>query len=600
MPNVSLTLPETSQSIIRPIIFDMVGQVQEITKISKESKIFFPGDIQKMQTAGSDIGSEQNRYAMFGTGRYVFITVEEDYDINTLGSTSTTGRENAPVFTDEKLATVISPLYASSQVTINFKYRCFSKTEALKWRDDIRIRISQMRDINLHNLTYHYLLPAELLFVLKIIHEKREAFLGYGQTYAEYVTSMSTERLTLIGDLVNQDARLGVSETQCRVLGMYDFEGMPEKPERDDDTGTWTISFAYKFTYDKPFACNIRYPVMVHNQLLPAEYVYFTDKSYDIDKVSKDFSDSNQALNAFEYDSIMNSRIDPQAIIRLPSFDDYNIRTAPRGTGTVFLALCEIDTADSRTMLNLADIDPIVIDKDIMQFIQEVEYPFISKLYKSVINISLYRNNELTVGGSIICDSQLNVKAIADLDLRNQHRLRFSLVPDLTMLNREAFDRLRKYPKALVKIIGAMNEIIKNHPDFNDLGDKSYISNADFSSVYAAITGHGYDNGIGGSKGNYMDGGLQANNWPGSQTNFRPSGSFAYGGSRATRPIGNANRTPQVEGASSKYGSNASFNTFGRTIFSDIDPYVLENYRRNHIGLNAVMSTGVVAILTSK
>lgn len=588
MPNVNVALPETSQSILRPVVLDMVKQVQEITKIDPNSKIQFPGDIEIMQTAGSELGTTQNRTAIFGADRYTFIQVEEDYNVENLGTTSIDGRGNPPVFLDEKIGVSLSPIYASYKVNINFKYRCPSKTEALKWRDDMRMRISQMRDINLHNITYTYFLPLELLTLIKIIYDKRENFLPYSQTFQEYFTSNSTDRLKLISDAVGKDTRLAIAETQCRIIGMFGFDGIPEKPERDDSNGTWTVSFSYSFSYDKPLGCNMIYPIIVHNQLLPIGYTHYYNKSIDLDKIDKEFGRSGATLFAFESDTIMNTRINPLPYIRLPEFDDYVIPSTPRGTGTAIMALCEVDITDNKTLLNLNELGDIIIDKDIMEFIKGVEYPYICKLYSSIINVTLYRNKQPTYTTTIDCDNNLNVKAINSLDLRNQYRVRIALITDLTLLRKEAIDRLKRYPKAFIKLIGAINELLRNHPDLQKMGDQELISNLDFSNIYAILTGMRYNNGSGESTGLYYNSGLGANEWP-----YLADGSNYYQDPRLSEI---RDRDRFIAGASSqKYNGNTKYSSYRNYLFSNLDPRVVENYRQNNIGRNLVMVTGIAS-----
>lgn len=490
MPNISMTLTDISQAVTRPVIFDIIKQVQEITKITQDAAIYYPGDSQKMQTPGTNIDTNGDRSSIFNTGRYNFIETEEDYDRETLGSTAITRKEHIPIFIDKDLKIIITPIYATTNITINFKYRCPSKVEALRWRDDIRTRISQLRDINLHSITYHYTIPMELLDILTTIYDLRENYLGYEDTFVEYMTNRSTDRLTLIGDLIGKDARLAVSETQTRIIGIFNFDGLPEKPERDDNTGTWTISFSYKFSYEKPISCNMRYPIMVHNQLLPDKYINFVNSEYDLDKIHKSFTKSLNALNNFESDNIINNRIDPDTILRLPRYDDYNLLTTPNGTGTIFIALSEVDTSDSKTLFNLNELGDMVLDKDILQFIKEIEYPYITDIYKSFFNFTLYRNEYISSSKTIVCDSNLNIKARDILNLRNQHRVRFSLITDISLLDKAALERLKRYPKVLVKIISAINELLRNQPDFNRLADKSSLTSFEVTKIYELLTGN--------------------------------------------------------------------------------------------------------------
>lgn len=538
MPNIVLPLTSVSQSVSRPVIVDIIQQVQKMTGISEDTNIFYPGDIQRMRSAGSGIDAK-DRNAIFSANRINFIEVEEDYDVEAVGTTAVTRPEHIPVFEDGKLQVCVRPVYATTNVTINFTFRTPSKSEALRWRDEARVRVSQMYDVNLHDVKYHYILPAGILTIIKQIYDKREAKHGYGQTFEQYVRSMSTDRLTLVSDQVGNNANLAISETQMRIQGMFTFDALPEKVERDDTTGTWQIQFGYRFSYEKPIEIHIRYPVMVHNQLLDDEYVSFTNQGYDPNKINKTFTASLHAMNAFEMQTLVNARHKTEQIIRIPEYDDFIIPQVLTGTGSVLLALAEVDETNKRTLFNLRELGDFVIDDDILKFIQESEYLYLGKQYKSILNVSLYRNGYMASSGSLTCDGSLNIKATADLDPRNQHRVRLGIVTDLTLLPQEALKRAQKYPKAIVKLISAMNELLRYNPDFIKLADNPTITTADFSAMYSFLTGHRMDMG------------------------------------------------PNVY-----YGPGIDH----RHIFDSFDPRVVENYRRNSISTNRVMISSVVAL----
>jgi hypothetical protein len=516
---------------------DMVQQIQKLTNIDPSTKIFYPGDIQRMHTAGSTIDSTDDRRAIFNSDRYTFIEIEDDYDEGELGSTAVEREEHPPIFVDNKLGVTIKPIYGTTTVTINFVYRCPSKSEALRWRDETRARVSKMMDINLHKVSYHYQLPVDIVIILKEIYDKREAVMPYGQTFVEYVTSYADPRLTLTGGTTGDGERLAIAETQTRIQGMFTWDALPEKAQRDETTGTWSITFGYKFNFDKPFEIHVRYPVMVHNQLLAPNFIEFTDKAYDVEQDTKNFSKSFHAMHAFEMGTIMATKVDTKYMLREPSYDDYLLPDVAKGSGSVFLALVSVDT-DKRSLVNLNELGDIVIDPDILQFIKESEFPYITKDYKSILKLSLYRNEFLTSGRTIDCNSNLDVRSSMDLDFRNQHRLRFSIHVDITLLDIRALERLQRYPKAMVKIIGSMNELLKNHPDFNNLGNKRYISKHDFSSITSFLTGYR----IPISRGHY------------------------YG--------------PGID---------------NRDLFGDMDPAIVENYRKNSIGANRIMNSAVLA-----
>lgn len=541
MPHINLTIADVDQAVTRPVILSIVRQIQEITKIDKGIQILFPGDILTNQTPGGNIDSQNERLARFDQNRFAFIEVEESYNVDALATTAVMRKEHIPVFVDSRLGVEVTPIYSTTDININFKYRSISKTEVMRWRDDIRVKVSQYRDINIHDVEYHYPIPNAILTVIQEIHDKREEVAGYGQNIQEYIFGCATDRLKVIGDLVGKSARLAVAEKQCRIQGFFGFDALPEKPERDDSNGTWSITFSYRFSFEKPIACRMSYPVMVHNQLLEKEFVEFANKAPDLDMVSKSFPLSLHAFNAFETTTTMNARRKPNLIIRIPDFDDYLIPDVLRGTGTILMALCEVDAADKRTLLNLNELGDIVLDQDILDFIKASETPYLNKLYNSIFNLSLYRNNFLASHDSLICDANLNVRSTRDLDLRIQHRIRLSITVDLAMLQGKAIARLREHPKALVKVIGSMNELLWNNPDFVKLGDETYISEYHFSELYGMVTGHPYKS-----------------------DNFRSIPDF--------RP-----------------GSKLD------KIYQTLDKKKLEDYRKNRVNRNTVLTAAVIA-----
>ena len=383
-----------------------------------------------------------------------------------------------------------------------------------------------------------------------MIHENRESNLGYGQEFREYVTSYSSNKLTLISDMVGNDSRLAIKETQGRVIGRFDIDDIPDKPERDETDGTWSISFNYIINYDKVIGCNMKYPIIVHNKLLPMNLIDFVNRSTNLDKQLESSSTYTQALNDFESDSIMNSIKSPDQILRVPYFDDYVIPSTPSYTATIFTALSLVEN-DNRTLINLNELDELMLDTDILNYIKEVEYPYLGKLYYSPFHITLYRDNFLGREDSLICDSNLNIVATKDLDLRRQHRVRFSIVDNLTILNKEFFNRVRNYPKVMLKYLTAVYDVLRLHPDFVDLSKYDKISNVDWNNLMKLLAGLGYV----GSKpsGSYYLTGNQGNNWP-----YKP-------------------------------------NPNNRGLFQGIDPNIVNSYKQNNVKMRTVQLTGIVA-----
>lgn len=468
MPNITLMNPETKQSTLRPVVMDIIRQIMEITRIPTETSILFPDDINKTHQPGSAVSEEARNRTIFPSNDKVQIDVEEQYDETSILSTAVARPEHLPIFTDDEIGVMVKPVYSKTNVAITFRYKSNSKIGVNRWRDDIRTRTSTGRDINLHKGTYSYAIPIEIMIILKEIHRLRELQAGYDESFELYILNKFTTRFTELTNQGGTYVQPAIAETQMRIVGMFDFSYAPEKIENAEDSEGWIGAFSYRFSFDKAVACNLRYPAMIHNQTLSKKYRP-SEEAYDIDKHMQSFSLSMDAFAFFEAQQQLGLVIDPKAGMTLPWYDEFQPNSIPSGSVSIFSALCQILPDNLREICDLKDLGTVGIDADILKFMMESEYPFLAKPYKSILNVSLYKSMRLQKYDQITVDNQLMVRSTADLSLRTSHRIRFSIIADWQLLDKAALDRLRLYPEALVKVISAVNDALRNNTGFKDL-----------------------------------------------------------------------------------------------------------------------------------
>ena len=482
MPNVSMILEETTQSILRPVVTTIIKQVQDITGIDPNTTIIYPGSAGVNHLPGTEMDDKDKR-ANFNNDRYLFIEVNEEYDTDRIITNAVQQYEYPPVFSDPQTQTFITPVYSNNDIVITFKYRTHSLNEAQRWRDDVRMRVAMQRAHNLHRIEYHYPIPSIYLKILEIIHLSRERIDGYGMDFTDYLVRYGDDRMTVICDPGNINHELVIAEAQRRVMGIYDFDSVPEKPSKENESGLYTIEFSYKVSYQKPIGINIKYPVMVHNLLLPKVLIDLEKKEFDQRNIVNEHrSITLDAAKRFESQHELYDLVDIDNVIRIPKFDQFRLKFEPLGVGTVFYALVEVDETNRKDLLNLYELAEIVIDRDVLQFMLESETPYMCRLYKSIIQLYYYRNERI-VFDDLECNPQGYVASKSVLNLRNIHRVKLGIVTDLTLLDDEALERLKKYPKALIKIISAINEQFRNFPGVKELGD-GYVSHLDFDKVF--------------------------------------------------------------------------------------------------------------------
>jgi hypothetical protein len=456
MPNISLAVPETEQSIYRPIIIDVVNQLKKATGIPFEFKVLFPGTGQAPYQPGSAISQKDQDPTQFMNDDMVEIEAEENYNMDSMGTTAVYETEHLPIFRDESLSVMMKPIYIRSDVTLTFKYRSNSNTGIRRWRDEMRMKVSHLRENLLHDITYQYLIPYQYIFILREIHRLRENVAGYGEDFDTYFRSYSTSRLTTLTNQIGSYREFSIAEKQMRIVGMFDFDVVPDKPEGDKDNQTSTISFTYKFSYEKPSLCNMYYPVIIHNQVLSTQYRN-EESSYNLRNHLKSYPMSLNALSNFEVDSPQYTSSATDRIM-IPSFDEFLPRNILPYTKMLFSVLCEVDPNDDKMLLNLTELGDYEIKPVIIDFLKAKEYIYLNRPYQSPFQIVLYRNTEMVASGSITVDKDLNVRSTTSLDLRTINRVMFCIVNDLGVLSSAAKERIRENPQAAKEIIKTVNE----------------------------------------------------------------------------------------------------------------------------------------------
>jgi len=488
MPNIVRTLPEVDQAVFRPIVFAVVKTVMDITGIDPNTKIFFPSDAQAVATPGSTLSDKDQREAQFDAVNRIHVEVEERYDPDSWATTTVSVDNHIPVFVDQKLDVLVRPIYVQSDISLKFSYKSTSRTEVKRWRDQMRIRTSMRREVDIHAVDYHYSMPAEFIDIIRAIHTLREANAGYGENFIEYFQKHSDERIAYIATEKGTEKTPVIAERQGNIHGYFDWEVTPDDPTLDNRTGVWTIDFVYKFTYEKPISCNMVYPIQIHNQLLDDKYIQGLRYDYDFARTQKLFNRVDGAMFYKEVGVAQRAMMDIEPFIRVPEFDDWVINRVMPGSGTFMTILTTIEP-DGRILCNLRDLGDVYLDEDLLSFIKDGERTEITKEYRSLINIALYTDGKWDNADMLTVDEDLNVKATIDLDPRKTYRLRLSLIVCLDMVPWQAISRVFNRPKLLEKLIIAINKVIHNHPDFVKPFRRTKVMPYEFLPIYQMLTG---------------------------------------------------------------------------------------------------------------
>lgn len=456
MPKLILRLPETELSVLRPAVMSVARPLFKLMGIPAATRIFFPTEgVDKAPQAGSTLGGQRELEEpnLLPFSNKIVIEVREEPNPDRLGSTAIHRAENFPIIRDDALSVMIKPIYADTEVTLNFKYRAGDKALAERVRDEIRARYSDLREVFEFSTVFNWQVPAPVMALMNVIHELRENVEGYGQDFDTYWKEITDARMSQLGNQGGKQLHWAVSEQQGSVLGYFDFQGIAEPGSKEDEGDTLTTSFSFKFRFEKPLAVAMHYPIIVHNQILPPDYRPRKEDDRTIHP-ARSMSLSTDALSQFRGGKTKNSFIARNGY-DIPSFDEFIPGSVVPDTQRLFTALVKVNPADKKMLLDMTSLGNIKFTDLITGFMKK-EAAWMNRIYNSVFCVSLYSDLDLLLDPVLVVDNDLVVRANNDRELRCQNRVRLSLVANWTFLTPRAIEAMRVNGAATIEIIKAL------------------------------------------------------------------------------------------------------------------------------------------------
>ena len=465
---VQIPLSDVLQTVSRPVVIDVMRELRTVMRISNDTEIRYYGDDGGAFQAGSSISlsketATENRWPHVDN---LTIEVSETSDPDQVHLQNAMRADAQPIFADNELGVYLWPAYSAKRVEIKIEYKAQDRNMAERWANEMRLRFVQGRDLLLHTVTYSYFVPSQLLRALQEIHTLRENVAPYGETFEHWIRTHFTERTTLTTNFAGKQKELTIAEQQAGVQGFFESAMEPDKPNKDNESGRWISTISYVFTYQQPVAVSMQYPLVVHQQIVPKEFRPSTPLN-SFQEAFKQHSRANGSLVPFQArnQALM---VSGNAGLIIPSFDNFVPRSVPMSTIRAAMCLSSISVSDRRNLLDLNKLASFRFHSDILEFLREVEWQYLAVPYASIIQLHLYRGVRIQEQVSMAVTDGLLVNLVADGDLRSTYRVRIGLVVDFDLLPQAAMDRLKRYPKAAIRLIKAINAAIRslaNHPD---------------------------------------------------------------------------------------------------------------------------------------
>lgn len=446
MPKISLPVPETYQSITRPVYQAVIKQVLANTDVREATVIGSIGDQEQLPLNGSGhiVGSDS---AVFSHRQKVLVRYKEEPQEQTLLAQPAVNLDGRFLFNDPVLQVGIRPVYTMYDCTLSFVYRTEDKQQATMWRDDIVRQIRNNRAEQLYEASYQYPFTDVGLVVLMEIHRLRELTAPYGQTFAEYWKQYSSEmKFTYLSKLDGEQLLPVVEEKQVNILGWLDFTIPPEET-KGEQGATWEISFDVKFQYQRPITYVMHFPISVHQRLVSNKF-YDRSPNYTPEWLA-DQGWVDEMLNAPRHLNWI--RASNYLGIPYPHYDDW-IPTNPNTDYlNLFTGLLKIDATDLRKVVDLTALGPYVIREQYLTYLRD-QKALVFGVNRCALQVEIHEGQdrileELSMGDDLI------VRCAKDLDLRKVYHVRINVLTHLDRLSSDDSTTLRKYPTVCIPVL---------------------------------------------------------------------------------------------------------------------------------------------------
>lgn len=442
MPEFTKPIPEIRESIIRPVTSAIVEDIMRVTGIDpKKTYVQIRSGYGTIQTPGSDY-KEQLTDKM-STDDRIDIEISESYDPAGATTTPVLYPEHLVIFKDRDLRITMKPVYHTVNVTLNFKYYSKDRFTASNWLREVRNRA--VRDANnprLFSADYHYPIPTTLMVVLLKLHQLRENVQGYGDDLGTWFKKCFTPKMTPIVNNAGKGTTFVIREKQIGIQGMFDFSDQPPSAETEDKGGPYLTSFSYTFQYDRPESVAIRYPLMVHNQMVD-ESLRLERKPTDLDTIAQENSLSYDLFTKFGFASQGAIPYSAAPGFPIPHFDEWlqSPSTFKPGTENILRVMLQVDPVNPRDILSLTQLGNWELKPAVIAYMRKNPQALLIP-YQSLFHIELHAWDSLTAGSNLIISPDLDIRANFDLNRRTNYHLVIQMVTDLSRLPPEVLNEI--------------------------------------------------------------------------------------------------------------------------------------------------------------
>lgn len=460
MPHLAIELADSYMAMSRALHMTIARNIATITGISPATPIRYIGKEMALTIPGSTLDDTSNLDNRLPADQRISIEIGEEYDENFAATTPIIRPEYRTVFYDERLGVWVHPTYQRIIATMSVKFTGPDYTTVSTWRSNMKRRASQDFGLHVHEVDYHYHIPLQAMQILFEIHRLREANCGYGETIGEWLRQCFTPRMDIIANQAGKRNVFVIREKQTEIVGQYDFTANPPKEESENQSGAWTVGFTYTYSFDRVETVVVKFPTVIHNQLLSETYVNRL-KTFEVDDIYSLASLSMSSIRKFRYARRGSVAWDGTPGVPIPPFDDWlpMPETLVKGTVNIFRVLMQLDKSNLHALLSLTALGEWSLPDEVIAYLMQDPLMLLTP-YKGLFYLTIYDGDVAMDPRELIISPALDITHIRALDERRVYRLCLNLVTELQHLDHTALQLLTMHPTLTNYVLTLINPTV--------------------------------------------------------------------------------------------------------------------------------------------
>lgn len=452
MPNITIDVENTQETIARQVTLCFAYDIISALGLPNSTRIFYPGTDNEEDLPITTPWTEQNY--RFPPSLKVLLRAEEDYVPDSLmANTLERVKSNPPIFIDDGLNIYITPVYAPVETTLTLQIRFDDRSSAIRTRDLLRRNASRSADGLMHEVNYRYLVPRTNTAILEEIHRCRESQEPLNESLGQYFTRCFTKRMLVTANLNKSHKAMNIQEKQVGILGRFEFDVSPDKPDPNETTQTYTLTLNYRARYDRVIATTMTYPFIVHNVPIDSRY-YDQSIHYQLGFINRTSSEIRYLLDRHTTNNQVKVYADG---VPIPYFDDWYPSAKPLDIEGMLRVLCVVNPDNRRALFNLQEIPDIEFRDHMLDYMLQ-EHDNLNKYRHSAVFVGLYEDGVLLEGDKVVVDDELNITTTFDMDLKKTYRVYVGVYTHWKNLVMGAYERLRKQGEIAFSILVGIEE----------------------------------------------------------------------------------------------------------------------------------------------